>query len=94
MKSERTYEVGILVGTHLHLLMMKCVEVEIRNDILIFWADEEKSLYRALIKQWCFFRRVEEADFMRPIMITQEFVKNQIEHVKKKPPGKLGVHRG
>lgn len=91
MKSSvcHTYEVGILVESRIQIILVRASLWTIRNDTLIFWMDKEEKSYQALFKSWCYIRRVEEEEFIRPIVITKEFVKNQISAARKKPSQNL-----
>lgn len=84
-KQNALYEVGILVNSAMHVMLISASKWEVVRDTLIFWsADDAKE--RAVFRVWHYLRRIEEDAFIRPISVTREFVKNQIAHVKKKPP--------
>lgn len=84
-----TYEIGMLVDSRIQILLVKATSWTIRNDVLIFWMDAQEKQYRAVFKSWCYIRRVEEEEFVRPLVITKEFIKNQISCARKKPSQNL-----
>lgn len=77
------YEVGILNENQMHIVFVRANSWEVKNEVLVFYQDKDGMRSQALFKVWSYVRRVEEEAMIRPVMITTEFVKNQIEHVKK-----------
>lgn len=79
------YEIGILVDSHLQLVTVWASLWKINNETLVFFCEKEEKIIQAIFKSWCYVRRIQRTDFINSVVITKEFVKNQISCARKTP---------